>query len=71
MKCTSLPDKASMALLKFRTLATGDFKEAKLRIMVLEERLRLMQIEKYGAGGEKLSQARSWSCSSLRLSSLK
>jgi hypothetical protein len=24
---------------------------------VLEERLRLMRIEKYGAGGEKLSQA--------------
>jgi len=30
---------------------------AQLRIRVLEERLRLMRIEKYGAGGEKLSQA--------------
>lgn len=29
MKRTSLPDKASMALLKLRTLATGDFNEAK------------------------------------------
>jgi transposase len=30
---------------------------AELRIRVLEERLRLMRIQKYGAGGEKLSQA--------------
>ena len=30
---------------------------AELRIRILEERLRLMRIEKYGAGGEKLSQA--------------
>jgi len=30
---------------------------AELRIRVLEERLRVMRIEKYGAGGEKLSQA--------------
>ena len=30
---------------------------AELKIRVLEERLRLMQIEKYGAGGEKLSDA--------------
>jgi hypothetical protein len=30
---------------------------AELRIRVLEERLRLMRIEKYGAGGEKLPQA--------------
>jgi len=29
---------------------------AELRIRVLEERLRLMRIEKYGAGGEKLCQ---------------
>ncbi|MGA7424373.1 MAG: hypothetical protein WBW77_16940 [Candidatus Sulfotelmatobacter sp.] len=28
---------------------------AELRIRVLEERLRLLRIEKYGAGGEKLS----------------
>ncbi len=28
---------------------------AELRIRVLEEQLRLMRIEKYGAGGEKLS----------------
>ena len=30
---------------------------AELRIRVLEERLRLMRIERYGAGGEKLSPA--------------
>ena len=30
---------------------------AELRIRVLKERLRLLRIEKYGAGGEKLSQA--------------
>jgi transposase len=30
---------------------------AELKIRVLEERLRLMRIAKYGAGGEKLSQA--------------
>jgi len=30
---------------------------AELRIGVLEERPRLLRIEKYGAGGEKLSQA--------------
>jgi len=30
---------------------------AELKIRVLEERLRLMRIEKYGAGGEKLLQA--------------
>jgi len=30
---------------------------AELRIRVLEEQLRLMRIEKYGAGGEKLSKA--------------
>ncbi len=30
---------------------------AELRIQVLEEQLRLMRIEKYGAGGEKLSHA--------------
>ena len=30
---------------------------AELRIRVLEERLRLMRIEKYGAGGEKLCHA--------------
>lgn len=29
MKRTSLPDKASVALLKLRTLAAGDFNEAK------------------------------------------
>jgi hypothetical protein len=30
---------------------------AELRIRVLEERLRLMRIEKYGAGGEKRTNA--------------
>ena len=34
----------------------GRLQYAELRIRVLEERLRLMRIEKYGAGGEKLSQ---------------
>jgi transposase len=32
----------------------GKLQYAELRIRVLEERLRLMRIEKYGAGGEKL-----------------
>lgn len=35
----------------------GRLQYAELRIRVLEERLRLMRIEKYGAGGEKLSHA--------------
>jgi transposase len=35
----------------------GKLHYAELRIRVLEERLRLMRIEKYGGGGEKLSQA--------------
>ena len=45
---------------------------AELRIRVLEERLRLMRIEKYGAGGEKLklSQAQ-MQLFELELSSLK
>ena len=36
---------------------TSRLQYAELRIRVLEEQLRLMRIEKYGAGGEKLSQA--------------
>jgi hypothetical protein len=36
---------------------TSRLQYAELRIRVLEERLRLMRIEKYGAGGEKPSQA--------------
>ena len=43
---------------------------AELRIRALEERLRLMRIEKYGAGGEKLSQAQ-MPLSSLNLSLVK
>jgi transposase len=35
----------------------SELQYAELRIRVLEERLRLLRIEKYGAGGEKLSQA--------------
>jgi transposase len=35
----------------------GKLHYAELRIRVLEERLRLMRIEKFGGGGEKLSQA--------------
>jgi len=42
---------------------------AELRIRVLEEQLRLMRIEKYGAGGEKLSRHK-WNCSSLSPSSV-
>jgi hypothetical protein len=44
----------------FHSFSTGQLKSklryAELRIRVLEERLRLMRIEKYGAGGETLSQ---------------
>ncbi len=36
---------------------TSKLQYAELRIRVLEERLRLMRIEKYGAAGEKLSDA--------------
>jgi hypothetical protein len=43
---------------------------AELRIRVLEERLRLMRIEKYGAGGETLSHAQ-LNCSNLSPSSVK
>ncbi len=35
----------------------SELQYAELRIRVLEERLRVMRIKKYGAGGEKLSQA--------------
>jgi hypothetical protein len=43
---------------------------AELRIRLLEERLRLMRIEKYGAGGENFRR-RNCNCSSLSLSSVK
>jgi hypothetical protein len=44
---------------------------AELRIRVLEERLRLMRIENYGAGSEKLSHAqmefvRTWTAMAVR-----
>jgi transposase len=45
------PDLELIAQLKSR------LQYAELRIRVLEERLRLMRIEKYGAGGEKLCHA--------------
>jgi hypothetical protein len=35
----------------------GQLQYAELWIRMLEERLRLMRIEKYGAGGEKLSHS--------------
>ena len=37
---------------------------AELKIRVLEEQLRLMCVEKYGAGGEKLTTHK-WNCSNL------
>ncbi len=47
---SALADVALIAQLRSR------LQYADLRIRVLEEQLRLMRIEKYGAGGEKLSQ---------------
>ncbi|MGA7292014.1 MAG: hypothetical protein WBW53_11190 [Terriglobales bacterium] len=41
--------------LELIALLKSKLRYAELRIRVLEERLRLMRIEKYGAGGEKLS----------------
>jgi len=43
--------------LEFIAQLKSKLQYAELRIRVLEERLRLMRIDKYGAGGEKLSQA--------------
>ena len=53
MKSPSIPS-APAAL---ELIAQLKLQYAELRIRVLEEQLRLLRIEKYGAGGEKLSQA--------------
>ncbi len=51
------PISSSPADLELIARPKSQLQYAELRIRVLEERLRLMRIEKYGAGGEKLSQA--------------
>ena len=51
------PIPSSPADLELIARLKSQLQYAELRIRVLEERLRLMRIEKYGAGGEKLSQA--------------
>ena len=55
MSVASIP--SSPADLELIAQLKSKLQYAELRIRVLEERLRLMRIEKYGAGGEKLSQA--------------
>ena len=55
MSVTPIP--SSPADLELIAQLKNKLQYAELRIRVLEERLRLMRIEKYGAGGEKLSQA--------------
>jgi transposase len=54
---SALPIPSAPADLELIAQLKSRLQYAELRIRVLEERLRLMQIEKYGAGGEKLSQA--------------
>ena len=54
---TASPIPSSPADLELIAQLKSKLQYAELRIRVLEERLRLMRIEKYGAGGEKLSQA--------------
>jgi transposase len=51
------PIPSAPADLEFIAQLKSKLQYAELRIRVLEERLRLMRIQKYGAGGEKLSQA--------------
>jgi transposase len=51
------PIPSAPADLELITQLKNRLQYAELRIRVLEERLRLMRIEKYGAGGEKLSRA--------------
>jgi hypothetical protein len=53
----ALAQKIGVSVPKLDVVLGCGSKYAELRIRVLEERLRLMRIEKYGAGGEKLSQA--------------
>ncbi len=50
------PIPSAPADLEFIAQLKSKLHYAELRIRVLEERLRLMRIEKYGPGGEKLSQ---------------
>jgi len=54
---STAPIPSSPADLELIAQLKSKLQYAELRIRVLEERLRLMRIEKYGAGGEKLSQA--------------
>src|SRR5271170_589232 len=54
---TASPTPSAPADLELIAQLRSRLQYAELRIRVLEERLRLMRIEKYGAGGEKLSQA--------------
>ena len=51
------PIPSAPADLELITQLRSRLQYAELRIRALEERLRLMRIEKYGAGGEKLSHA--------------
>jgi transposase len=51
------PIPSSPADLELIAQLKSQLQYAELRIRLLEERLRLMRIEKYGAGGERLSQA--------------
>ena len=55
MSLASIP--SAPADLELIVQLKSKLQHAELRIRVLEERLRLLRIEKYGAGGEKLSQA--------------
>src|SRR5271170_1599084 len=54
---TASPTPSAPADLELIAQLKGKLQYAELRIRVLEERLRLMRVEKYGASGEKLSQA--------------
>ena len=53
----SLPDSLFAKLNASLSIDQGRLKFARYKITVLEERLRLVRIEKYGAGSEKLSDA--------------
>ena len=55
MSAPSIP--SAPADLELIAQLKSELQYAELRIRVLEERLRLMRIEKFGAGGEKLSHA--------------
>jgi len=55
--CECAPIPSAPADLELIAQLKSHLQYAELRIRVLQERLRLMRIEKYGAGGEKLSHA--------------